>query len=69
MDGSEIDFELLIPVVLLHGVGYSKVPKGSNPFNLDIRKLHSEEGRKWFNKKTEECYNQLMKERKERLST
>jgi hypothetical protein len=42
----EADYDILIPVVLLHDVGYSKVPKGSNPFNLDIRKFHSEEGAK-----------------------
>ncbi len=41
-----MDIEILIPVVLLHDVGYSKVPKGSNPFDLHIRKLHSEEGAK-----------------------
>jgi hypothetical protein len=44
VDKSEVDYDILIPVVLLHDVGYSKVPKGSNPFDLDIRKLHSEEG-------------------------
>jgi len=43
---SEVDYDLLIPVVLLHDVGYSKVSKGSNPFDLDIRKSHSEEGAK-----------------------
>ena len=43
---NRIDFDILMPVVLLHDVGYSKVPKGSNPFNLKIRKLHSEEGAK-----------------------
>lgn len=43
---SEVDYDILIPVVLLHDVGYSKVPKGSNPFNLDIRKLHCKEGAK-----------------------
>jgi hypothetical protein len=46
VDESEVDYDVLIPVVLLHDVGYSKVPKGANPFNLDIRKLHSEEGAK-----------------------
>jgi len=46
VDESEVDFDILIPVVLLHDVGYSKVPKGSNPYNLGIRKLHSEEGAK-----------------------
>ncbi|RLJ09253.1 MAG: hypothetical protein DRP13_00575 [Candidatus Aenigmatarchaeota archaeon] len=46
VDESEVDYDILIPVVLLHDVGYSKVPKGSNPFDLDIRKFHSEEGAK-----------------------
>ena len=46
VDESEIDFDVLMPVVILHDVGYSKVPKGSDPFNLDIRKLHSEAGAK-----------------------
>ena len=41
-----IDIEILIPVVILHDVGYSKVPNGSDPFDLKIRKLHSEEGAK-----------------------
>jgi len=46
VDESEVDYDILIPVVLLHDIGYSKVPKGSNPFDLDIRKFHSEEGAK-----------------------
>ena len=46
VDESEVDYDILIPVVLLHDVGYSKVPRGSNPFDLDIRKFHSEEGAK-----------------------
>jgi len=46
VEESEVDYDLLIPVVLLHDVGYSKVPKGSNPFDLDIRKFHSEAGAK-----------------------
>jgi len=46
VDESEVDFDILIPVVILHDVGYAKVPQGSDPFNLDIRKLHSEEGAK-----------------------
>ncbi len=41
---SEVDFDILIPIALLHDIGYAKVPKGSNPYNLDIRKLHSEKG-------------------------
>ncbi len=49
-----INIEVLIPVVLLHDVGYSKVPKGSNPFDLKIRKLHSEEGAKIAEKILEE---------------
>lgn len=42
----DVDFDILIPLVILHDVGYSKVPKGANPFNLEIRKFHSEEGAK-----------------------
>ncbi len=49
-----INIEVLIPVVLLHDVGYSKVPKDSNPFDLKIRKLHSEEGAKIAEKILEE---------------
>ncbi len=45
-DKYEIDFDILIPVVILHDIGYSKVSKGSNPMNLDTRKLHMEEGAK-----------------------
>lgn len=41
-----IDSDILMPVVLLHDVGYANVPKGSDSYNLDIRKLHSEEGAK-----------------------
>lgn len=44
VDESEVDFDILIPVVILHDVGYSKVPKESDPLKLNIRKLHSKEG-------------------------
>jgi hypothetical protein len=50
----EVDFDVLIPVVLLHDVGYSKVPKGANPYDLNIRKLHSKEGAKIAGKILEE---------------
>jgi len=43
---TEIDFDILMPLVILHDIGYSKVPKNSNPYNLDIRELHSKEGAK-----------------------
>ena len=43
---ASVDLEILMLVAILHDVGYSKVEKGSNPFDLDIRKLHSEEGAK-----------------------
>ena len=46
VDESEIDFSLLIPVIILHDVGYAKVPEKNDPYNLDNRKLHSEEGAK-----------------------
>ncbi len=39
----KIDDSLLLPLVILHDVGYSQVPK-DNPFNLDLRKAHMEEG-------------------------
>ena len=40
-----IDDSLLIPLVILHDVGYSKVPK-ENPYNLDLRKAHMKAGAK-----------------------
>jgi len=46
VDKSEIDFDVLMPVVILHDIGYSKVPKNADPYNLDIRELHSKEGAK-----------------------
>lgn len=46
IDEDDVDFDVLIPVVILHDVGYSKVEKGSNPYDLDIRKFHSKEGAK-----------------------
>lgn len=38
-----IDAALLLPLVILHDVGYSKTPK-DNPFKLDLRKAHMEAG-------------------------
>jgi len=40
-----IDESLLLPLVILHDVGYAEVPK-NNPFNLDLRKSHMEAGSK-----------------------
>lgn len=40
----ELDHTILMPLVVLHDVGYSKIPKGSDSYNLDIRKAHSEYG-------------------------
>lgn len=40
-----IDDSLLLPLVILHDVGYSAVPKG-NPYNLDLRRAHMEAGAK-----------------------
>lgn len=37
--------DLLLPLVILHDVGYSNVPK-DNPFNLDLRQAHMAEGAK-----------------------
>ena len=39
----KMDDSLLLPLVILHDVGYSQIPK-DNPFNLDLRKTHMEEG-------------------------
>ena len=46
VEEKEVDFDILIPVIILHDAGYYNVPPGSNPFNLDIRKMHSEKGAK-----------------------
>jgi putative nucleotidyltransferase with HDIG domain len=59
-----LDEELLIPLVLLHDVGYANTPKG-NPFNHDIKRIHMAEGAKIAAKllsKTE-----LSKEKREKL--
>lgn len=39
----KLDDTILLPLVILHDVGYSEVPK-DNPFNLDIRKAHMDKG-------------------------
>lgn len=41
----KIDSTILIPLVILHDVGYSSTRKG-NPFDLDVRKYHMDEGAK-----------------------
>jgi hypothetical protein len=40
-----IDESLLLPLVILHDVGYAEVPKG-NPYNLDLRRAHMKAGAK-----------------------
>ena len=40
-----IDDSLLLPLVILHDVGYAEVPK-DNPYNLDLRKAHMKAGKK-----------------------
>jgi len=54
VDESEIDFSLLMPVIILHDVGYAKILEKNDPYNLDNRKLHSEEGAKIAGKILEE---------------
>lgn len=44
-DKESLDGDLLIPLVILHDVGYSAVPN-DKPFNLDLRRLHMSEGAK-----------------------
>src|SRR6185436_1427164 len=38
-----VDESILMPLVILHDVGYAEVPK-ENPFNIDIRKAHMHAG-------------------------
>ncbi len=40
-----IDESILIPLVILHDIGYAEVPK-DNPFNLSLRKAHMKAGAK-----------------------
>lgn len=42
------DFDIIFALTILHDVGYSKVPQKLklNPFDLKVRKLHSEESAK-----------------------
>lgn len=39
----QLDQTILMPLAILHDVGYAEVPK-NNPFNLDIRKSHMQTG-------------------------
>ena len=41
----DIDDSILLPLVILHDVGYAEVPK-DDPFNKDVRKSHMEAGAK-----------------------
>ena len=40
-----LEDSLLLPLVILHDVGYAEVPK-DNPYNLDLRKAHMDAGAK-----------------------
>lgn len=42
-DNEGIDDSILLPLVILHDVGYGEIPPG-NPFNLDLRKEHMKKG-------------------------
>ena len=44
LKNTDLDEEIVMPVLLLHDVGYSQVPKDADPFKLDIRTLHSKKG-------------------------
>ena len=35
------DFEVIFALTILHDVGYSKMPKNCNPYDLKIRKAHA----------------------------
>ncbi len=41
----KLDDTILLPLVILHDVGYAQVPK-DNPFKLDLRKAHMKFGAK-----------------------
>ena len=41
----KLDDSLLLPLVILHDVGYAEVPK-DNPFKLNLRKAHMKAGAK-----------------------
>ena len=43
---TNLDESIVMPVVLLHDVGYSAVTRDANPNELEIRRVHSEEGAK-----------------------
>lgn len=45
VDESEADFDILMPLVILHDIGYCKVDH-TDPINLDIRRAHMREGAK-----------------------
>lgn len=40
------DFDIIYALTVLHDVGYAKLPKGYNPFDLETRKSHAEESAK-----------------------
>lgn len=40
------DFDIIYALTVLHDVGYANLPKGYDPFDLKIRKLHAEESAK-----------------------
>lgn len=42
-EAENLDADYLLPLVILHDVGYANVPK-DNPFNLDLRRAHMAEG-------------------------
>lgn len=44
VDETEVDYDILIPVIILHDIGYSKIPKKLNSFELNIKKLHAKYG-------------------------
>jgi len=50
----ELDLDILIPLAILHDVGYAKVARNTDPFNLDVRRAHMKEGAKLAKKILEE---------------
>ena len=40
------DFDIIYALTIIHDVGYAKIPRDYNPYDLKIRKLHAEKSAK-----------------------
>lgn len=46
VENSEIDFDLLMPLIIFHDIGYSDMTKNSDPQKHDTRKMQSQKSAK-----------------------